>query len=243
MISTPRYIVASTPRTGSYLLCEGLQSSGIAGRPTEVFSPDFQSIWRRRWCMSPDAGFAEYLHRAVRHGTTPNGVYGLKIHWMHVQQLAVQAGFAGAYDEVLDYLFPESMFVHITRRDRRAQAISYYRALATNEWWQIEGVANDQSNGSTAVFDASAILALEREISRQEEGWQKYFRKRNLRPLLVEYETLATEYQEQLARVLSYLGLDSSVAAAVPAPRLVQQSDAQSFTWRRLLDECDCTRR
>jgi trehalose 2-sulfotransferase len=243
MISTLRYIVASTPRTGSYLLCEGLQSSGIAGRPTEVFSPDFQAIWRRRWGMSQNAGFAEYFQRAIRHGTTSNGVYGLKIHWMHVQTLATQAGFAGAYDDILEYLFPQSRFVHMTRRDRRAQAISYYRALSTNEWWQIEGVENDQSNGSTPVFDAAAILALEREVSHQEDGWQQYFRKRDLKPLVVEYETLAAEYPAQVARVLSYLGLDSSVASSVPPPRLVQQSDAQSLSWRCRLDDDDCARR
>jgi trehalose 2-sulfotransferase len=236
MTSKLSYIVASTPRTGSYLLCEGLEKSGIAGRPTEAFSPDFQGIWQRRWGMGQDVGFAEYLQAAIRYGTTSNGVYGLKIHWMHVEKLAAQAGFAGAYDEILDHLFPASRFVHIIRQDRRAQALSYYRALVTNEWWQIEGIENDQSNGANPVFNASAILALERQLLRQDEAWNEYFRKRNLEPLVVEYEVLASDYHAQVARVLSFLGLDSSVAFALCLPRLVRQSDALSSSWRSLLD-------
>ena len=33
------YIVASTMRTGSYLLCEGLEATRRAGHPREIFWP------------------------------------------------------------------------------------------------------------------------------------------------------------------------------------------------------------
>ena len=35
---------------------------------------------------------------------------------------------------VLEFLFPSARYINIVRRDRRAQAISYYRALLSNEW-------------------------------------------------------------------------------------------------------------
>jgi LPS sulfotransferase NodH len=219
-----------------------LETSGIAGRPTEVFSPEFQGIWRKRWGLSESAGFSEYLQAAERHGTTSNGVYGLKIHWMHVSELADQACFAGDCDEILAHLFPGSRFVHVVRRDRRAQALSYYRALVTNEWWRIEGIDNDQSRSARPVFHADTILALESELARQDEGWQQYFRERRLRPLVVEYEALSRDYQRQVARVLSFLGLDPSVARLLPPPRLVRQSDALTSRWRRLLDDVSSRR-
>jgi LPS sulfotransferase NodH len=239
MASRLSYIVASTPRTGSYLLCEGLEASGLAGRPTEVFSPNFQGIWCRRWGLSQIPDFADYFHAAVRHGTTPNGVYGLKIHWMHLEKLALQAGFVGRYEDVLDHLFPSSLYIHIVRRDRRAQALSYYRASITNEWWRIEGVVNEQSNGRSPVFHAGTILALENDLARQEGAWNEYFCERNLTPLVVEYEALSADYCAQVARVLSFLGLDSSAAFTIPPPRLVRQSDALSSSWRKLLDNLE----
>jgi trehalose 2-sulfotransferase len=231
-----RYIVASSPRTGSYLLCEGLETTGIAGRPTEVFSPEFHYVWKGRWRLPDDCSFATYFRAALRHGTTSNGVYGVKIHWMHVPRLAAWTGVAG---DVLEHLFPGARFVHITRRDQRAQALSYFRALATNEWWRIEGVPNTQKNGHVPVFDAAAVLALERQLQVQDQAWTTYFRARNSVPLTVEYEALAANYRGEVARVLDHLGLDATAAAAIPAPRLVCQSNEATATWRGWMDRRD----
>jgi trehalose 2-sulfotransferase len=230
------YIVASSPRTGSYLLCEGLECTGIAGRPTEVFSPEFQWIWRRRWALGPAPSFEEYFAAVVRHGTTSNGVYGLKIHWMHVGALARQAGFSGNASDVLEHFFPGAAYIRIVRRDRRAQALSFFRARATNEWWRIDGVPNDQSNGCRPVFDAGAILALEAEVAGQDLAWEQYLRERAIQPMVIEYEALTEDYRGQVARALSFLGLDPRTASNIPPPRLVRQSDTLTDDWRRLLE-------
>jgi LPS sulfotransferase NodH len=230
------YIVASAPRTGSYLLCEGLETTGVAGRPTEVFSPHFQEVWRNRWELGPAPRFQDYLGAAIRHGTTPNGVYGLKIHWMHVGILAMQADFRGDSTGVLDYLFPGSAYVRMVRGDHRAQAISYFRARVTNEWWRIDRVTNDQSYGCQPVFNPSAILALEQELINQDIEWGRYLRARGIEPLIVEYESILRDYRGEVARVLEFLGLDASVARTIPPPRLVRQADSLTHHWRRLLD-------
>jgi trehalose 2-sulfotransferase len=230
------YIVASSPRTGSYLLCEGLETTGIAGRPTEVFSPEFQWIWRRRWALDPAPSFQDYLAAALRHGTTSNGVYGLKIHWMHVGALARQAGFSGDSSDVLEHFFPGAAYIRIVRRDRRAQALSFFRARATNEWWRIDGVPNDQSNGSRPAFDADAILALEAEVARQDLAWEQHLRERAIQPMVIEYEALTEDYRGEVARALSFLGLDPRAARNIPPPRLVRQSDGLTDEWRQLLE-------
>jgi trehalose 2-sulfotransferase len=231
------YIVASSPRTGSYLLCEGLEATGIAGRPTEVFSPEFQDIWCRRWALGPTPTFDKYLEAAIRHGTTGNGVYGLKIHWMHVNTLASQAGYRGYAAGVLEQLFPGAAYVRIVRRDRRAQALSFFRARATNEWWRIEGVKNEQSNGHQPVFDDTTILALEAQLAQQDLAWDRHFRECGIQALMVEYEALVADYYREVARVLRFLGLDEETARAIPPPRLVRQADALTEEWRQLLEK------
>jgi LPS sulfotransferase NodH len=230
------YIVAATPRTGSYLLCGGLEATGIAGRPSEAFTPDFEGIWRRLWSLDPCAGFWDYFREAIRYGTTSNGVYGLKIHWMHIARLAQDASFAGESADVLAQLFTGAVFVNIVRQDLRAQALSYLRALQTNEWWRMEGVVNDQRNGAVPVFDAAAIERLERELVSQQSAWERYFVERHIEPLVVEYEALTEDYRGQLARVLDFLGLDASAAATIPPPRLLRQADRLTAQWSQLME-------
>ncbi len=235
MVPTRSYIVAATPRTGSYLLCEGLEATGVAGRPTEAFSPAFQHIWRSRWSLGSDPGFTEYLQAALRHGTTSNGVYALKLHWMHVHRLASDAGFSGESAGVLKHLFGDSLFVNVVRADRCAQAISYFRALATNEWWRIGGVHNDQVNGKSPIFNADAIRSLEKDLAGQQLAWENFFRERKIKPMVVEYGSLVEDYGRQVGRVLEFLGLDSAPARSLPPPRLVRQSDRTSAHWHELM--------
>lgn len=245
--ATRRFIVAATPRTGSNLLCEGLEATGTAGRPAEVFAPDFRPFWCRHWGLPEDASFSEFLAAATRHGTTSNGVFGLKIQKMHVAVLARQASFVGEYfegenDDVLEFLFPGASYINTVRRDRRAQAISYYRALWTNEWvrrptedeqrlvFQLPPRAIDPP-----AFDGDAIQALEGEIARQQDSWDRYFWKRDITPLVMEYESLDADYTGQIARALEFLHLDASVVRTLPPPRLVRQADEMTDQWRQLL--------
>lgn len=235
VIPTTNYIVAATPRTGSSLLCEGLCATGIAGRPAEVFAPDFRGMWYKHWLLGPDTSFSDYVHTAVRHGTTSNGVFGLKIQWMHVALLARDLELPCG-DGVLDLLFPKAQFINIVRRDRRAQALSWFRAITTNEWWSFKDPKDDSAPPLAPAFDRAAVYELEGHLERQQNGWEQYFRKFRLNPLVVEYETLAADYRGQVARTLEFLGLDKGAAKLIPEPRLARQADDLTESWRRLME-------
>jgi LPS sulfotransferase NodH len=229
------YVIAATPRTGSYLLCEGLQETGIAGFPTETFAFAFEAEWLRRWDLQSDSPFLDYFQHAIHEGTTSNGVYGLKIHWMHIAPLAARLSLNES--RVLEDLFPNARFVNIVRRDRRAQAISYYRALISNEWWRMSGVNNWQANTARAVFDRAAILHHQSKLEYQQACWERYFEERQITALTIEYESLVDDYQGQIARVLRFLQLDDKNAHELPAPKLLPQRDQTSAQWHLLLSD------
>jgi trehalose 2-sulfotransferase len=229
-----RYIIASTPRSGSSLLCEGLCASGVAGRPAEVFAPDFRDPWYSRWKVRREARFEEYLEAALRFGTTPNGIYAMKIQWMHVPVLAVDARYIGSPEGVLDSLFPGATFVNIVRRDRRAQAISWFRACETNEWFRTE--STKAPDNSKRRLDIERVRYLECHLDGQQSSWERYFRDRNIQPLIVEYERLANGYRGEIARVLAFLGLDPAQGLEIPNARLFRQADSISEAWRRQMD-------
>jgi trehalose 2-sulfotransferase len=104
------YLVCATPRSGSTLLCDGLESTGVAGRPREYFEELKETGVPRRpreyfWGLrSPEVirllpqdsqldrsseqrptwdrdEYARHLDASLREGTTPNGVFGAKLMW------------------------------------------------------------------------------------------------------------------------------------------------------------------
>jgi LPS sulfotransferase NodH len=232
-----RYIVAATPRTGSSLLCEGLGACGVAGRPAEVFAPDFRGPWYARWGVPRQSPFAKYLDAALRYGTSPNGVYGMKIQWMHVPELAKDVGYVGPPGKVLDALFPESLYVNIIRRDRRAQAISWFRACETNEWFRTE--STPRPDESRLRIDVARVRHLQEHLGEQQAQWETHFKQRGIQPCVVEYEQVEKDYRGEIRRVLEYLGLEPSRSAEIPNPRLMRQADAKSDGWRQQIDAED----
>lgn len=230
------YVVASTPRSGSSLLAEGLEATGVVGRPAEYFAPDFTWLWKEHWQLSGDCSWGEYLARAMAYATTENGVRGIKIHWEQVLWLAGAIGVEGYPGDVLDALFPAGVFVNIVRADRRAQALSLFRAMVTDEWCRFPGSRTSAVDLSGVTPTYEQIAALERAMEWQQEGWEQHFAARRARVLTVRYEDLDADYRGEIRRVLVFLGADSRDADHVPAPRLQRQSDHFNLSWRHVVE-------
>jgi LPS sulfotransferase NodH len=230
------YIVAATPRTGSYSLCEGLGATGVAGRPTEFFNPVSISALSKRWQLHNDVSFDDYFLAAKQHGSTLNGVFGFKIHWFQLENLATAAGISGQPEQVLERLFPAAKFVNVVRRYRLGQAMSYYRAMATEEWWLIDGYNAGWPRPPVPTFNAAAILSCVVDLARQQHAWDRYFTTRGISCLTVEYEALATDYRAEVGRVLAFLGLDESAAKLIPQSRFLRQADEATLHWRKQLE-------
>ncbi len=112
VVPTRSYLVCATPRSGSTLLCETLERTGVAGRPREYFEALKETGVPRRpreyfWGLrSPEVirllphdaqldregertatwnrdDYALHLSASLREGTTPNGVFGSKLMWSY----------------------------------------------------------------------------------------------------------------------------------------------------------------
>ena len=247
------YVIASTPRSGSSLLAAGLVATGVAGRPEEYFTPDYIRSYREDLKLPADCSWAEYLARVMAVAATENGVRGVKIHWRHVVSLARALGFRGDPGVVLEALFPAAVFVNIVRDDRRAQAISLFRAETTGEWFRSSGssrrarpwglyLARPTPGQAEADLTGVAptyeqIVGMERSIDAEQAAWTNYFTTRRREFLTVRYEDLDSNYHGEIARVLQFLGEDPARAVGLPKPPLERQSDHINEHWRRLIDQ------
>jgi LPS sulfotransferase NodH len=111
------YLVCATPRSGSTLLCQELDKTGLAGhpqeyfealrrsgvprRPHEYFDPErhpniverlafremLEGAPKPNPLWHPDT-YDQYLEWALDEGTTPNGVFGAKLMWGYLGDFA-----------------------------------------------------------------------------------------------------------------------------------------------------------
>jgi LPS sulfotransferase NodH len=251
-MSRVTYVIASTPRSGSSLLAAGLVGTGVAGRPEEYFTPDYIGSYKEELKLPMNCSWAEYLAKVMAFATTENGVRGVKIHWRHVISLARALGFHGDPGAVLEVLFPAAVFVNMVRADRRAQALSLFRAETTGEWFRSSGSSRRsrrwglylaRTEPDRAAVDLTGvvptyeqIIEMERNLNAEQTAWNDYFTTRDVKVLTVHYEELDANYHGEIARALHFLGVDPAHAAGLPKPPLERQSDSINEHWRELID-------
>src|SRR5579862_2436407 len=84
------YLICTNPRSGSWLLSEGLTATGVAGNPREWFNIAEEQRHRAQWRMdhTNDLRFARYFALANTESMTSNGVSGIKFHYYQLADLA-----------------------------------------------------------------------------------------------------------------------------------------------------------
>lgn len=228
------YVISASPRCGSYLLCDLLTQTGVAGKPTEYVSQNYERHWSARWRTS---SYREFLDRVLETGTTPNGFFGLKVHyyqWRYfLWRLAILAGESLRTErELLDGVVSNPKYIWLTRRDRLGQAVSYLRATQSNVWWLAEHVPAP-CGAPTRREPRFTFRELDRvlhRMAREDAGWRMFFEAQGITPLHVEYEDLAAGGAAIAARVLDFLELPSCTAGLI-RPRMERQADALSTAW------------
>ena len=231
-------VVASTPRTGSTLLCRGLAQTGIVGQPDEYIDPSRYKSLAAQWGYGPEyAPATTRVERAMQHTATPNGVFALEARWDQLALLLRTVQNTMGTDDLLDHvdrLLASPRYVHISRRDTAAQALSYYRAIYTREVGELCVEPPDPGRGGPEPVLLQQVRWLEDMLIDWDAEWQAYFARCDIRPLEVFYEDLVANYQPTVARVLDYLGLASRHAVVDPE---VTDSTVQSEWTQHWLDE------
>jgi trehalose 2-sulfotransferase len=236
------YVICTSPRSGSTLLCEGLTQTGRAGAPAEFFDhrERVTRYWMRRFRIAEASAFADAIVAAT---STPNGVFGTKLHWTTHPDMhhALCASLAHripdapqrSLDELLRAKFSPVRYIWLRRRNKVAQGISHFRATRSAFWHIAAGRPGKRRAVDAAVgFDFGAIdrtIAWAHEYDRQ---WKNYFMHDRLAPLQLVYEDVAASYDTSIRKVLDFIGVPH--ADLPPAePPLERMADGKSLAWER----------
>ncbi|HKP17458.1 MAG TPA: Stf0 family sulfotransferase [Gaiellaceae bacterium] len=195
--ATASCVVCGTQRSGTWLLCGLLASTGAAGRPHEWFSPVTARPARDQWQVDTED---DYLEAVLRAGTTDNGIFGVKVMWNDV----------GRLEQALPRL-PDPHYVWLRRDDVVAQAVSWALAGQSGLYHEWDGAGPQRE----PPFDRKEVDGFVQLVKAHTAGWAEWFRNRGIEPLLLRYEDLLARPTDETERVLAFLGVETQGPIAV----------------------------
>ena len=236
------YILCATPRSGSTLLCDLLASTGVAGRPHSYYRNEDVSYWSELWGVPQphqpgNAAFeSAYLAAMIREGTAGTGIFGLRLMWSSVadasRRLDAIAGDRAEVAARFARAFGSTLYIHLSRQYKLAQAISLIRAEQSGLWHRAADGAERERTAphQTPSYDGRRIAEVLNELRTDDAAWTDFFSTHGISPLRLTYETLTANPKQAVAAVLSALGQDPQASERI----LVQTSklaDADSLEW------------
>ena len=238
------YIICSTPRTGSTLLCDLLASTKVAGNPDSFFMDDVDPVWAERWGLPNRANrsdaddCAAYLRAAIKAGKGQTDIFGLRLMKRDLGDLLamidkVFPGLPSDRDR-LQAAFGKVLYIHLAREDKLAQAISMVKAEQTGLWH----IAPDGSEverlspPKDPEYDFDRIERKLAELEQYDAAWLAWFDAQGIEPLRIGYESLSANPVAAVARVCRALGVAEPTPDSVKAG-VAKLADAVTLEWKR----------
>lgn len=212
------------PRSGSTMLCDLLGQTNVAGRPNSFFRDKSMDDFAEEWgvpAQNLSSFDAAYLNTALDHGTAGTGCFGLRAMWNNMPPLIARLAehFPGYHSDVdvLEAAFGPMQFIHLSRSDKVAEAVSLAIATQTGLWHRhADGQEMERIAPPAAPrYDADLIATEYAEVTQGDKDWRDWFAAQNITPHALSYEALAANPAQELAKMLDFLGLDPKRATEV----------------------------
>lgn len=200
------------------MLASSLNATGLAGRAEEYFHKTALAE-----AGNPETAretLLAYYRKVVTETTTPNDVFGMKIHhnqFRHVfreNAMGLQSGFS--------FIRSFDRHILIYRRDKVLQAISELLADESNLWNTTSAGSAGRNHREFSEADIPEIASTMARQIGEEHGWRRILRDCALPFHEVSYEDLCDNPEGELARVADYLGI---TGLSMPRPQTVKVSD------------------
>jgi LPS sulfotransferase NodH len=214
----------------------------VAGKPDSFFREESLQFWADHWTLSGDrdpalASFStDYMAAMRSEGRGGTDMFGMRLMGPDLTYACdwLRRLHPGRSDDkaLFDAAFGPTVFIHLSRQDKLAEAVSYLRAEQSGLWHANTDGSDRERIPPVAAqgYDATAIASRMAMLTRHDTHWPTWFAKHNITPMKLNYEALALDPLAMLGDVLTYLGLDPAFAARA-RPSLRKLADATSAAW------------
>ncbi len=236
------YILCGTPRTGSTLLCNLLAATKRAGEPDSFYRRQSIAEWAEEWGLpNPDAlerdAFERlYFAAAIRAGKAGTAIFAMRLMRENLEEL--QAILDRQFPNLpsdrarLEAAFGRLLFLHLSRADKLAQAVSFIKAQQSGLWHrapdgtEIERLAPPQEPRYDFALIRREVAALE----AYDAAWNHWFAAEGIAPLRLDYDSLSADPAAALLRICEALGIEAPAPEEV-RPGVAKLADATSLEW------------
>lgn len=236
------YVICTSPRSGSTLLCKLLAATRVAGNPASYFHGSSVEDWLDELGLPSDTSAPESdvlktaFGEATRLGRDGTGVFGLRQQQQYLEflreKLAVVRPQGRTDRERLESLFGPMLFLHLSRADKLAQAVSCLKAEQSGLWHvaangsELERLAPHRE----PIYDFDAVRRCVEMLTDYDRKWEEWFRRETIDPLRISYDELSADPTGTLRHVLCRLGLGSAAADGIE-PDVKKLADSTSQDW------------
>jgi len=236
------YMICTSPRSGSTLLCGMLASTGVAGKPASYFFGTTLEDWQEELELQPDRKATERdivdaaFRVALAKGRNDTEMCGLRMQAhsfaFFLENLALLRPGASTDVERIQLAFGSTLFVHLTRPSKLDQTVSYLKAQQTGLWHRS---ADGSELERTAphrepVYDSTKIAACIDVMTAYDRNWNDWFGREAIEPVRLSYDDLSADPVGILRQVLQSLGLDPAAAVGV-TPKVKKLADGINDDW------------
>lgn len=255
------YLICTTPRSGSTVLSQVLEDTGIAGCPEEYFQQTLEhgvprgpldylgrdlldevlpgAVERDMGLTTYDprrfAGFAAYLDWVRSEATTPNGVFGIKVMSAYMAGLTENLREALGRDASASAADLLAAAFPAPRYVFLTRADKVRQAIslwrAIQTWTWRHEEPAPVAPDVTLTYDFRALDHLRRALEAEEAWWEDFFAESGIAPLRIVYEDFARDHESTVVAILEHAGVPVPEGFGVPQPTLKKQSDHRSEEW------------
>lgn len=236
------YIICTSPRSGSTLLCDLLRQTNVAGAPDSHFHRPSVETWRRDHGCPENTPLSDVFQAAIKTGRGNTPVFALRLQRhsfdFFMQKLADLHPDHPNDLSRLQAAFGNTRFIHLTRQDKLAQAISLVRAQQSGLWHKApDGREIERVKAPEAEqYDPAAIQAGVDEFTGYDRDWLAWLAAQNIRPHRITYENLSQDPVNILRDTLRFLNLPLQAADGI-RPGVAKLADARSKDWYERFQE------
>ncbi len=228
VVDSPGYqeavIFAITPRCGSTVITEAIATMGLARYVKEVFNPRGAS--QKLYDEVGGDSLQDYLN-SVHEDASQRNTLLFKTSWSDLERVLRHRTLAS--------LFPNLRIVYLERSDKILQAVSLYKAAASNRFHKrkdgswLESDLRDQVSEEAVNFDEEKIRGYLNAIEGQCEAWEAFFAQNKIAPYRVSYERFNHNPQVTLKGIYKFICNEAYVGQVELG--YVKLQDEESSDW------------
>ncbi|MFZ5862697.1 MAG: Stf0 family sulfotransferase [Nitrospirota bacterium] len=185
-------IIASTARSGGHMLGHALHKTSCFGFPLEYANSANIAEWKRRFGKKL---FFDVLTEIQRRRTSPNGVFGIKIHYSHINQF-------GGFHRLMEY-FPNAYYILLSREDLIGQAVSLAIASQTGVWISGQKPVHDNPK-----YNFNQINAYLRQTILENSSWRYSLAACGCKRIDMDFRDVRDSLTQSIKRIAEFVGAE-----------------------------------